>query len=80
MVPDVLLRLPTRRLLIEQPRRIDPQRLGDALDHRHRRRILLPLDHADVIAGDADAYRKFFLRQAALMRATCWASLRRAAS
>ena len=74
-----LLPLPPRRLLIEQPRRLDAQRLGDALEHRDRRRFLLPLDHADVIAVDADAYRKFFLRQAALMRATCWAPLRRPA-
>jgi hypothetical protein len=29
--------------------------------------FLLPLNHADVIAVDADAYRKFFLRQAALL-------------
>jgi hypothetical protein len=65
-----LLRLPPRRFFIEQPRRLDPQRLGNALEHRHRRRILLPLDHADVIAVDADAGRKLFLRQAALLAQT----------
>src|SRR4051794_11294335 len=71
---------PSARPLVEQPRGLHLQRLGDALEQRHRRRILLPLDRADVIAVDADAYCKFFLRRAAFMRATCWAPLRRGAA
>jgi hypothetical protein len=40
------------------------------LEHFHRRRTLLPLDHADVIAVDADVRREFFRRQAALQPKT----------
>lgn len=53
--------------LRKELRRLDPQRLRQGLEHVDGGGILLPLDHADIIAVDAGEVGKLLLREAAFL-------------
>ena len=53
--------------LRKEVRRLDAQRLRQSLEYVDSGGVLLPLDHADIIAVDAGEVGKLLLREAAFL-------------